>query len=176
MTEERELTRKIRMQLTEANRLLREREYDKALPFFVELNTSLSPPGVAPQVYQCLGALKRWEEMIPYIEQMLSVPSIAENPESARLRYLLGMFYLKYEGNAHKARNVWGDALDVTPAFGTRFPAIRSFIRAYDAALDRTGGDFSPQVMSVDLDTGEFAVRLHSSDGRKSGKQSPEDG
>jgi len=155
------LAKRIKAKLAEANRLLQDKKHEEALPLFVEVNTILSPPGVAPQIYQCLGALKRWEEMIPTLETMLSVPAIAENEKSATFRYLLGMFYLKYEGNPHKARHVWKDALAFTPTFETRFPAIESFVSSYDAILKSSGDGFSPRVISVDLNTGEFVVSLH---------------
>jgi len=83
----------------------------------------------------------------------------------------IGMFYLKFERNPHKARNAWKDALDITPGFGTRFPAIQSFIGAYDAALEKKGEAFVSRVISVDLETDEFAVSLHSFDGAGLGRR-----
>jgi len=166
MAEEVKGAERMKLQLAEANRLLQDKEYEKALPVLVALNKLLPPPGVAPQIYQCLGALKQWEEMIPYLEAMLSIPAIAAKPASANFRYLLGMFYLKYERNPHKARHVWKDALARDPAFGSRFPVIESFVRAYDATLEKGTDTFSPRVISVDLDTGTFVVSFHSTEGR----------
>jgi len=156
-----EIASRIKVQLAEADRMLKEKKYEQVLPIFMGLNKLLPPPGVAIQIYQCLGALKRWQDMIPYLEQILSVPSISRNAESTKLRYLLGLFYLKYEENAHKARNAWKEALDIAPAFGHRFPSVQSFVSSYDAALKIKKDALDPKVISVNLETGEFAVSLH---------------
>lgn len=87
-----EIASRIKVQLAEADRMLKDKKYEQVLPVFMGLNKLLPPPGVAIQIYQCLGALKRWQDMIPYLEQILSVPSISRNAESTKLRYLLQGF------------------------------------------------------------------------------------
>ena len=138
--------------LNEGLALFEQKEFAAALNKFLFIRAQLAPPGVDTHIFMCLRALRRYEEMIPYLEATISY---SPNDQNAELWRMLGLLYLHNERDVDKAMTAWKRALQLNPALAVQYEGLQ-FVYVYDA-MKGTG---KPVIDFVDLETGAFGIHF----------------
>ena len=139
--------------LDQALKLFEQRQFEEALSKFISIRDRLAPPGVDVHIYLCLRELKRYEDMIPYLETSLAFSPNDRNPEQWRV---LGLLYLHNERDVEKAFAAWKRALELNPSLVQQYQGLQ-VVYLYDSMKEMGG---QPIIDFVDLETGNFGVRF----------------
>jgi tetratricopeptide (TPR) repeat protein len=139
--------------LNEALALFEQQQFADALDKFLPIRHQLAPPGVDTHIFLCLRALKRYEEMIPYLEAVLAFPP---NDQNAELWRMLGLLYLHNERDVEKAVTAWKQALQLNPLLAQQHNGLQ-IVYLYDT-MKQAGSQ--PTIDFVDLETGNFGIRF----------------
>ena len=139
--------------LDQALKLFEQRRFEDALSNFISIRDRLAPPGVDVHIYLCLRELKRYEDMIPYLESAIRFSPNDRNPEQWRV---LGLLYLHNERDVEKAIEAWKRALELDPALAGQYQGLQ-VVYLYDSMKEMGG---QPIIDFVDLETGNFGIRF----------------
>jgi tetratricopeptide (TPR) repeat protein len=139
--------------LDEGLKMFEQRRFEDALTRFISIQDRLAPPGVDVHIYLCLRELKRYKDMIPYLESGLRFSPNDRNPEQWRV---LGLLYLHNERSVEKAVEAWKRALELNPALAAQYTGLQ-IAYLYDS-MKAMGSQ--PVIDFVDLETGNFSVRF----------------
>lgn len=139
--------------LDQALELFQQERFADALDKFLSIRDRLAPPGVDIHIFQCLRQLKRYEDMIPYLETTLS---FSPNDRNAELWRMLGLLYLHNERSVDKACAAWKQALALNPFLAQQYEGLQ-FVYIYDS-MKASGSQ--PVVEYVNLEDGSFNIRF----------------
>ena len=126
-------------------------KYSQEIGQFYHLDSGLNA-----QIFNCMKLLKKYDNMIPYLESTLQYLNNDKNPTLWRL---LGLLYLVKGKNLDKACEAWEKAIYLDSSLVQRYPGL-NVVYVYNT-MKKEGKSPSWEVLSADIESGEFSVKLN---------------
>ncbi|MGY5874150.1 MAG: hypothetical protein RTU30_00250 [Candidatus Thorarchaeota archaeon] len=111
--------------------------------------------GLNAHIYNLMNLLKRYDEILPFLEKTIRYLDNEKNPTLWRI---LGLLYLVQEKDIDKASEAWKKAIQLDPLTLERHPGLE-IVHTYEA-LKASRRIVDWELLDYDLETGVFSVNL----------------
>ncbi len=111
--------------------------------------------GLDSQIYNFMNLLKKYDEMLPYLEKAITY---LENKRNAHMWRVFGLLLLSKRNDLENACDAWRKAIELDPTFPEKYSGL-NVIYVYEA-MKRQGDNIIWKIEHIDLNTGIFSVIL----------------